>query len=83
MCKLISVHSILTISRLRVGQRIRESSASSLEGSTSFHDYHQQGIRQRSAEELESQNDEAIEGLAARVKLLKDVCDFTHLAEHE
>jgi len=41
--------------------------------STPFYDYNNSGSRQRSAEELESQNDEEIEGLTAKVKLLKDV----------
>jgi blocked-early-in-transport protein 1 len=42
--------------------------------STPFYGQSSFGSRQRSAEEVESQNDEAIEGLTAKVKLLKDVC---------
>ena len=33
---------------------------------------------QRYAEDLEGQNDEALEGLSAKVKLLKDVSEFTY-----
>lgn len=35
----------------------------------------------RTAEDLESQNDEALEGLSAKVKMLKDVCFTGSLKE--
>jgi len=65
-------------SRLRVGHRnqtqgIGTPTPTSSGRSTPFHEQSNFGGRQRSAEELESQNDEAIEGLTAKVKLLKDV----------
>jgi len=64
--------------RLRVGQRNRAQgfgtpTPTSSGRSTPFYDQHDYGARQRSAEEVESQNDEAIEGLTAKVRLLKDV----------
>jgi len=64
--------------RLRVGQRNRGQglgtpTPTSSGRSTPFYDQHDYGTRQRSAEEVESQNDEAIEGLTAKIKLLKDV----------
>jgi len=65
-------------SRHRTGQRFRAQGlgtppSTSSGRSTPFYEQHEFGSRQRSAEELESQNDEAIEGLSAKVKLLKDV----------
>lgn len=41
--------------------------------STPFYDHSDLDGRKRTAEELESQNDEALEGLSAKVRLLKDV----------
>jgi len=65
-------------SRLRVGHRNRTQgngtpTPTSSGRSTPFYEQSSFGGRQRSAEELESQNDEAVEGLTAKVKLLKDV----------
>jgi len=66
--------------RLRVGQRGRTSilptaTPGSSGRSTPFyeHNYGNASAQQRTAEELESQNDEKLEGLTAKVKLLKDV----------
>jgi len=74
--------------RLRVGQpglAHRENRAALFGSSSSspapssgrtspFYDFKTtEQARQRSAEELESQNDEQLEGLSAKVKLLKDV----------
>jgi hypothetical protein len=41
---------------------------------------HSQQYSNRTADELESQNDEEIEGLSAKVKMLKDVCHGTILS---
>jgi len=65
-------------SRLRTGQRFRAQglgtpTPTSSGRSTPFYEQHEYGSRQRTAEELESQNDEVIDGLTAKVKLLKDV----------
>jgi len=64
--------------RLRVGHRNRTQGLgtpppTSSGRSTPFQDDYGHDSRQRTAEELESQNDEAIEGLSAKVRLLKDV----------
>jgi len=65
-------------SRLRTGQRHRAPgfgtpTPTSSGRSTPFYEQYETTSRQRSAEDIESQNDEAIEGLSAKVKLLKDV----------
>ena len=41
--------------------------------SSPFNDYNPQGNGHRFADDLEGQNDEALDGLSAKVKLLKDV----------
>ncbi|KZS93278.1 hypothetical protein SISNIDRAFT_454422 [Sistotremastrum niveocremeum HHB9708] len=70
--------------RLRVGQPglsyrdnraalLGESSAPSSGRSSPFYDVSNEYSRRRTAEELESQNDEQLEGLSAKVKQLKQV----------
>ena len=49
--------------------------------SSPFNDSHMQPKGHRFADDLEGQNDEMLEGLSAKVKLLKDVsllCLFSH-----
>lgn len=44
--------------------------------SSPFNDTSNAGMGHRYADDLEGQNDEALEGLSAKVKLLKDVSEF-------
>lgn len=45
--------------------------------SSPFNDTSNAGMGHRYADDLEGQNDEALEGLSAKVKLLKDVSEFS------
>lgn len=44
--------------------------------SSPFNDTSNAGMGHRYADDIEGQNDEALEGLSAKVKLLKDVSEF-------